>query len=491
MQSSAKEGDLMTEVISIPVEKILSFIQGGDLIDITVVAKNNPDLLARVITYSLDNKVYHRERLCKAILALITYAPKEYRNVAWALIQRVPFSHLLHIIDVIDKKENTRRLRMAIAVKIANTSQDEIIRAFFISPSNFRKMFSYLYLPREYVNDKKISHPNYLLAYKLSQISMLDAMKELNLTPADLVRSYKIPLHLVMQWVQTPDEACELANVATPDDFVRHARWFRTILGDNEFERIAISKIERVKDPFSFLSIIQHLETTGALTSNLTKIMEERAENVLDEIAKSVKLGNLALIVDISGSMWSAIDITDKLYEVFSRMTKITHLIAFREYASTISRDQLKSLEPDGTTSIGSAVLLLAQQLKENPMSLQAIILVSDLCENTPPYLNDTLPLLEDFGNPPLVVLHCGGRCNLKINYPHAKIPVDRFHPRLIKDIIANIARLTARISEEKEITKVVKERRPILEELGRLELPQRPPETLKAGYLERLLCSS
>ena len=477
------------EVSTISAEKVLSFIQGGNPIDITAVAKSNPDLLARAITFSLNNKVYHRERLCKAILALITYAPKDYRNVAWALIQRVPFSHLLHIMDVLDKKENTRRLRLAVAVKIANTPRDEIIRAFFISPTNFRKMFSYLYLPREFVNDKKITHPNYLLAYKLSQLSMLGAMKELNLTSADLVRKYKIPLHLVMQWVQTPEEAYELAKVATPDDFVRHARWFRTVLGDEEFERIAIPKIENVKDPFSFLSIKQHLEKTEALTPKLTKILEERAEKVLDEIAKSVKLGNLALIVDVSGSMWEAIEITEKLYEVFSRMTRITHMIAFREYAFSISRDQLKSLEPDGCTSIGSAILLLAQQLKEKPTDLQAIILVSDLCENTSPYLNNTIRLLEEFGNPPLVVLHCGDRCNLKINYPHAKIPVDKFHPRLIKDIVANIARLTAKVSEEKEITKVVRERRPILEELGRIELPQRPPETLKAGYLERLLC--
>ena len=481
----------MTEVVTISAEKILSFIYGGDPIDITAVAKNNSDLLARAIMYSLNNKVYHRERLCKAILALITYAPKEYRNVAWVLIQRVPFSHLLHVMDAIDKKENNRRLRMAIAVKIANTPQEEIVRAYFMSPTKFRKMFSYLYLPREYMNDKKISHPNYLLAYKLSQLSMLDAMKELNLTPADLVRRYKVPLHLVMQWVQTPEEAYELANIATPDDFVRHSRWFRTILGDERFEKIAISKIDKVKDPFSFLSIKEHLELTGALTPNLTKIMEERAGKVLDEVAKSVKLGNLALIVDVSGSMWSAIEITEKLYEVFSRMTKITHLIAFREYASAINRDQLKSVEPNGMTSIGSAILLLAQQLKESPKDLQTIIVVSDLCENTPPYLNDTLPLLEEHGNPPLVVLHCGSGCNLKINYPHAKIPVDRFHPRLVKDIIANIARLTARVSEEREVTKIVKERRPILEELGRIELPQRPPETLKAGYLERLLCSS
>lgn len=469
-------------------EKVLSFIQGGDLIDITAVAKGNPDLLARVITHSLNNKTYHRERLCKTILALITYAPKEYRNVAWSLIQMVPLSHLLHIIDVIDKKENTRRLRMAVTVKIANTSQDEISRAFFISPTNFRKMFSYLYLPREYVN-KKITHPNYTLAYRLSKLSMLDAMKEFNLTPADLVRRYKIPLHQVMQWIKTQEEACKLAEVATSDDFIRHSRWFRTILGDNRFEKIAISRIGRVKDPFSFLSIKQHLDATGALTPNLMKIMEERAEKVLDEIAKSVKLRNLALIVDVSGSMEMAVEITDKLYEVFSRMTRITHLIAFREYAYTINRGQLKSIEPGGMTSIGSSMLLLAQQLKDKPTDLQAIILVSDLCENAPPKLKEALSLLNEFENPPFIVLHCGGRCNLRIDYPHAKIPVDSFHPRLIKDIIANIARLTAKVSEEREITKVVKERRPILEELGRIELPQRPPETLRAGYLERLLC--
>jgi len=478
------------EVTTISVEKILSFIQGGDFVDITAVAKNNPDLLSRAITYSLNNRIYHRERLCKAILTLLTYAPKEYRNVAWALIQKTPFSRLLHIMDVIDKKENTRRLRLAVAVKIANTPQDEIVRAYFISPTKFRKMFSYLYLPREYVNNKKITHPNYLLAYKLSQLSMIDAMKELNITPADLVRKYKIPLHLVMQWVQTPKEAYELAKVSTPDDFIRHARWFRTVLGDDEFERIAISKIEKVKDPFSFLSIRQHLEETEALTPKLIKVLEDRAERVLDEIARSVKLGNLALIVDVSGSMEIAIEITSKLYEVFSRMTKITHLIAFRDYAFTISKEQLRSVEPEGLTSIGSAILLLTQQLKEKPTDLQAIILVSDLCENTSPYLNDTLRLLEKFGNPPLVIIHCGDRCDdLKINYPHAKIPVNKFHPRLIKDIIANIARLTAKVSEEKEVTKVVKERRPILEELGRLELPQRPPETLKPGYLEWLLC--
>jgi len=481
----------LTEAATISAERVLSFIQGGELIDVTAVAKNNPDLLARTIAYSLDRKAYHRERLCKALLALMTYAPGEYRNVAWALIQRVPFSHLLHIMDVIDKKENTRRLRMAIAVKIANTPEDEIVRAYFIAPTNFRKMFSYLYLPREYVNDRKITHPNYLLAYRLSQLSMLEAMSELDLTPADLVRKYGIPLHLVMQWVQSPEEAYELAKLATPDDFVRHARWFRTILGDESFEKIAISKIEKVKDPFSFLSIKEHLESTGALTPNLTRVMEERAGKVLEELAKSVKLGNIALIVDVSGSMEAAVEITDRLYQVFSRMTNITHLIAFNQYAFKITHEELREIRPGGVTSIGSAIVLLAQELKANPVDLQAIVLVSDLAENTPPYLKDTVGLLKEVGSPALVVVHCGHRYDLKFDYPHARIPVDRFHPRLVKDIIANIARLTAKVSEEKEITKVVRERKPILEELGRIALPRRPPETLRTGYLEKLLCSA
>ena len=169
-------------------------------------------------------------------------------------------------------------------------------------------------------------------------------------------------------------------------------------------------------------------------------------------------------------------------------------------------------------TSIGSAVLLLAQKLKRkdcrncrhykqcvewdclkspdecdhySPEKPQAVIVVTDLGENTPPYLKNTLPLLKEHGTPPLIILFCGTRHMLRIDYPHAVIPVEDFHSRLLGDVIAQIARLTAKVAvEEKEVTEVVRERKVIDEELGAVQLPERPPESLKPGYLERVLCS-
>jgi len=469
---------------------VLSYIRGGEDVNIENVAKVNPELLARIVTYLLRKGGYHRERLVKALVKLINYAPPAYRSVAWALIQEAPLSHLLYVTRVIEKnKENSRRLRHAIVNKIANSEEDEIIRAFFTAPELFRKLFKYMYLPRKVIKSRKIVNIRYSLAYKLSTMSTIEALKELGLSPLDLVK-LKVPLHMTMQYIQTVEEAEKLAYIISPDDFFRHGRWLRTILGDKLYEKIALNKMKNVKDPLSFLSIKEHLESTGALTPKLSNELEKRGNKALDEIMKRFKLDRIALLVDVSGSMTAAVEITSKLYEAFSRTSTITDLIAFREHAFTIELDRLKELETDGTTSIGSAIILLAQRIKQRGGAIpQAIILISDLAENTPPQLNDTLKLMESYGNPPLIVIHCGYRHRLNIKYPHAKIPVDKFHPRLLMDIMKQIARLTAKVLEEKEITQIVKERRPLEEELGAIELPKRPLETYKPGYLEALLC--
>ena len=56
--------------------------------------------------------------------------------------------------------------------------------------------------------------------------------------------------------------------------------------------------------------------------------------------------------------------------------------------------------------------------------------------------------------------------------------------------IMENIARITAKVAvKERVITKVLGERRPLEEEIGSVDLPERPKETLQKGYLENLLC--
>jgi len=473
-------------------ETILSYLHGGEEVDIIEVSKRNPELLARCIAYVLG-RGYHRERLCRALVCLINYAPSTYRSIAWSLIQEVPLSHLLYITRVIEKnKENSRRLRHALVNKIANSEEGEIIRAYFMATELFRRLFSYMYLPREVINGNKITNKSYTLAYKLSTLSIPEALKELELRPIDLVKAYRIPMHLVMPFIETAEEAIELTRHVSADDFFRHGRWFKNIMGDTEYERIAFTKMKKVRDPLSFISIKEHLEATGALTPRLLEALDKRVEEVLNSLMKQFKLERIALLVDVSGSMDVAVKITSKLYEAFSRMTSITDLIAFRERAFTVELDRLRELEPGGMTSIGSGIVLLAQRIKQRGGAYpHAIILVSDLAENTPPKLNDALKLMEEYGKPPLVVVHCGDRYPLKIDYPHALISVDDFHPRLLMDIMKQIARLTAKIVEEKKITEIVKERKPIEEELGAIELPKRPPETYKPGYLERILCKS
>lgn len=473
-------------------DEILSYLRGGSEIDVFSIAKNDPETLARSVAYILP-KNYHRENLVKAVVALINKSPPTYRGVAWSLIQQIPLSHILYIPRVIRQDGgNSRRLRHAVVNKIVKSSRFDIIRSFFIATEMFRELFSYLYLPRRVINGKEIKNENYLLAVELSELSVPEAMETLKLTPVDLVKNYKIPIHMVMKYIDSPEMASELTGTISPDDFFRHGRWFRDILGDEKYEKIAMRLMKQVRDPLSFISIKDHLEATGALTFNLVRELDKRVEKVLDELMQKHQLERLALIVDVSGSMNLAKDITIKLYNAFSRMSSITDLIAFNNQAFTIELDRLRELEPMGMTSIGSAFVLLAQRLSERTELPQAIVLVTDLEENTPPFVENTIQLMLNYDSPPLIILHCGGtRKNVVGDYPHAVIPVKDFHPRLLTDIMAQFARLTEKVAvKEKEITRVVKERKPLDEELGTITLPERPKETLVPGYLERLLTS-
>ena len=469
---------------------VISYLRGGEVgVDPKDLSLNQPELLARCTAYLIEKGAYHRERVCRALVCLINYGPSTYRGVAWSLIQKVPLSHLLHLPSAVEKgRENSRRLRHALVNKIAKSDEKEIIRAYFMKPGGFRRLFSFFFLPRELIDGKKIRNERYLLASKLSGISVKKAMKELGLSPVSLVEEYGISLHMVMEHIKDPGEALELAKKAQPDQFFRHGRWFRDILGDEEYERIALAKMDGLKDPLSFVFIRDHLEETGALTPTLSKRLNERADRVLEDLMRRHKLERIALIVDVSGSMEAAIDITSKLYEAFSRMGGlITDLIAFNDQAFTITLKRLKELKPGGSTSIGSAFVLLSRRLEKGSRP-QAIILVSDLDENTPPYLKDSIKLIERY-EIPLIVIHCGYRRRLRIDYPHAIIPMDRFHGRLLVDVMREFAGLTAKIIKERELTQLVRERRPLEEEIGEIELPSRPPESYNPGYLVFLLC--
>jgi hypothetical protein len=151
------------------VESILSFLRGGNNIDLSLLSKSNPEILARCITYLLTSN-YYRRNMCIAILYLLNQSPKSYRGIGWQLIQEIPLSHLLELNKIFENKEirkklNKKRLRHAISVKLAQTEKNQLLRTFFLKPNSYRNLFTQLFLPRELFKDKKITNENYKLAY--------------------------------------------------------------------------------------------------------------------------------------------------------------------------------------------------------------------------------------------------------------------------------------------------------------------------------------
>lgn len=468
------------------IENVISFLQGSK--DNSGVFEDS-EMLARCITYLLDKK-YHRDNLLIATLTLLKSKDNVYRDIAWDLIQKIPLSHLLTILKGFNKKLNIKRLRHAIVTKICNSAKDEIFRAFFIEPEKFRSLFIKLFLPRKIFNDKEIMNENYNVAYTLSTLSVPEVMNIFRITVRDLL-DYHIPMDKIMNLITDPNEVEILADLVSAKTFFEHGRWIKNIIGDTKYLPIAYKKVEGLKDPIGFLANKAHLESTGVLTKDLIEALEKRADDIFEDLFKSFKLERLALIVDISGSMHAAIDITTKLYEGFSRV-KITDLIAFNNNAITITNERLRAISPDGSTSIGSAIVLLQKRLEKRQKDFpQAVIIITDLEENTPPLLNDTWKLLNDYEDPALVIVQIPTGSAIEVQVPHSIIKVSEFHKSLIMDIVKQIARVTATVvsDEAKEVTKVVKTRKLIDEEIGEIELGIRDPESLKKGFLEKILC--
>ena len=60
----------------------------------------------------------------------------------------------------------------------------------------------------------------------------------MNLKVEDLLKTLNLPLEQVMNLIESPEEALELARLVSSDSFFDHGRWFRNIIGDNEYETI-------------------------------------------------------------------------------------------------------------------------------------------------------------------------------------------------------------------------------------------------------------
>ena len=481
---------MANERVEITVEEIFFYLKSGDLDKLSEI-KDFPKLV-RAVAYAIKKGKYHREALCRALVVLSAYAPVYYRDIAWALIQEVPLSHLLYLPDVIRKpsKENKRRLRLALVTRIANASEKEIIRAFFINPNRFRKLFSYFNLPKDKIHNKPIKNKRYLLAAKLANMSIKEALKELNLTLVDLLMKYKIPFHVIANLITSPEEAEKIAENLYPADYLRHVRWFKEVLGEEEAFSILKKKLTLIKDPLEFLGVLSHLLETGAISPEIAEYIEKKVKFYMNKLAEESGVKTLALLIDVSGSMENAIELAKSLLIPFRNLgIRIPYIITFNQTAARITAEELANISAGGMTSIGSALKLLYTLIKKEKIMPDAVLLISDLCHNTEPDPEDIIKLFDKLeAKPPIIAIVLGSPCELHLDYPMAEIRVLKFHHRLISSVLSLIFNAIKDVLSRKEELEIIKSTRPLAEDILSVELPKRPGETLKRGYIEQLL---
>lgn len=482
----------MSELKKVTIQSVLNFLTGS-YGDIDVYIKEDPKLVAKCITYQLGRN-YHRKNMCESIIKLINIADPQYRSIGWALLQKMKLSHLLEIQNLLTNTLNSRKLRHALVTKIANSSIRDIFYAYFISPSSFRNMFEKMFLPKDTIGDHEIKNKSYAKAVELSTMPMHEVVETLE-NKIDLFTTYRLPLETAMQFFKTEEEALQLSEVLENDTFFRHGRWFKEIIGNDRFEEIALEKVQTIQNPIYFLSQKDHLLETESMTDTILEKIQELAKKQMNELLKTHKIERLALIVDTSPSMETAITITEKLYHGFQM--DFTDIIEFNSMAYAIKPHDIANLRTRGMTSCGSSIMLLSRRVISREMKNipQAIIMVTDLEENTSPYLSDTLPLLKELGSPPLVVIDCGRKPEEWLDlhdplsdYPHSRIKAQAFHPSLIQEIIRSVVQSASIMVKEKTVTDIVKSRKPIDELVAETEIPIRPKYTLHKGFLERLL---
>lgn len=488
------------------IPDFITYLNGGKKsIEITDESVHDA---AKCIAYILQKSKYHRVNTVTAITELFMKKFSDEksttlaRSYAWELLQQVPLSHLTELPKILKKKykKTPKRIRNALIYKIVHSREEEILRAFMIASNKYRAFFTYMKLPKSVIKEKIfIKNRKYLFAVRLytNNVTLKDLIPKYGLKY--IIRRLGIQVERILEFITVINEIEEIASIIPGNNFFEHGEWFKKKLGDELYTKYTKQHVKTVKDPLNFLRIKEHLEEKGIMPPSLIESMEERSRELLAEMQEKAGIKSLALIVDNSGSMEKSVSLTIKLYEPFSYFSNITDLIHFNYSASNISLEELKLLTCGGGTSIGSSLVTLYKNIKKRKKLNvpEAIILVSDLDENTAPMFSNGIELLRKNNlEIPIIILQVPYYYSnqfhtvnySKLNYPIAIVKVTEFHVRLIPTIMENFIKLTAKLVKEKEDTKILGVRSLVTEDVNAINLKLRDPKTLQENYFTNLL---
>jgi len=460
--------------------------------------KKFPYELAKIVNYIVDNKrAYHRESMAKAIALFFTATPKEFtqkgkgevicaklRDFSWALVQKLPIYLLYEVWAQIKtiKGKNARpgSFRSAVMHKLITTNKNAIIREMIVNPSKFKYLIKGLKIPTKTFKGREIKNENLLLINNWLN-KKYRPWKEIIEKP-ELIRKLRIPLHIVIQHFPREEDALlKLAEIASPEEFVKHIVFFEKYLGQDhpKLKKLIEEKMKVVKGAYRLERIKDHLKEQVAISEDLIRQAAARE-------ADAIIPGNyryIGIILDVSGSMFQSLNVGKILVDFFTKAKRKFQIVAFNNKAWDVKSNEIEMLSPGGSTSIGCGLIKISEH---SPMDL--IILVSDGGQNTPPEISTGMRSILDKWKkiPPFVIFWLEGERNLEaLNEIASMTQAFIFDvPRKIEPV-----RLERLLSNSLQtVFEALVHMHEIIGEILSTEIPLRPKETKKKGFILTLI---
>ena len=245
-----------------------------------------------------------------------------------------------------------------------------------------------------------------LFRNKIPEDTVLSAIKELSHTnsqkrAAELITKYRIPytscigaighlqpvgvdLKIALIDTMSPAECVNMIN-----SLLDNERCMDVVLAiyDKLEEAIKDSRISTSKLKVA----AEILKAAGYSKANrlIRKLENAYSERIK---AKGTIDARVAIIIDVSSSMESAIEAARPVADMIARMCKYEPtIVAHNEDAWFLTREEIPKLKAEYCTSMGSAVKLLREEAKE----FDYFIFITDEAENTEPFAENEIAKLN------------------------------------------------------------------------------------------------
>ncbi len=357
---------------------------------------------------------------------LLTSDLSEHRAAGYVLLHELPPYQVARVVDFMKRLRNKlpRSARTAVAHYLRKREADAVFfdRAALRARKAMKHLYASLHIKPSARADAvlfKDAPPEDSLAFILKELAKATTPAE----QARLIVEHNIPYTVAVGAIKklTPTVLVALINAMTPQEVINnlHSLKARGAMEHAEVKSLVDDKLEKAKGDVRVSAF------KAQVAANVAELDEEtaaRLARITDEQVK--KRGRItkptALHIDKSGSMENAIEVGKRIGAMISGIAEVGLVVyAFDTLPYAIAAQgedlsdwerALQHIKAGGSTSIGCA--LEAMRLKKQVV--EQIILVTDECENTPPYFAEAYEAYKREFNvaPNLLIVKIGQASN-------------------------------------------------------------------------------